>query len=48
MKIDNEKLKPCPFCGSKVVLMNLVTPMQMFYCTNYQKCGAIVSFNNDI
>ena len=42
------ELKPCPFCGSKVELMNLATPIRMFYCTNFKGCGAVVSFNNDI
>ena len=42
------EIKPCPFCGSKVELMNLITPVKMFYCTNFKDCGAIVSFNNDI
>lgn len=41
------ELKPCPFCGGKVELMNLFTPIKMFYCTNYGKCGAVVSFNNE-
>lgn len=39
-------LKPCPFCGGRVELMNLVTPIKMFYCLNYDECGAVVSFNN--
>lgn len=43
-----ENLKPCPFCGSKVTLMSLSTPIQMFYCNNYSRCGAVVSFDNDI
>lgn len=42
------ELKPCPFCGGKVELMNLYTPIPMFYCTNFRECGAIVSFDNDI
>lgn len=40
------ELKRCPFCGKKVVLMNLVSPIKMFYCQNYRGCGAVVSFNN--
>ena len=40
-------LKPCPFCGSEVTFMNLMTPLKMFYCKNYRDCGAIVSFDND-
>lgn len=42
----NEELKPCPFCGAKVSYMNIVTPIKMFYCTNYKECGAVVSFDN--
>ncbi len=34
------EIKNCPFCGSKVELMNLATPIRMFYCTNYRECGA--------
>ena len=41
------ELKACPFCGRKVELMSLFTGMKMFYCTNYQECGAVVSFNNE-
>lgn len=41
-----ENLKRCPFCGSEVVLMNLFSSMKMFYCKNYQNCGAVVSFDN--
>ena len=43
---DFNVLKPCPFCGGKVELMNLFTPLKMFYCLNYKECGAVVSFNN--
>lgn len=39
-------LKRCPFCGSEVVLMNLLGPIKMFYCKNYRDCGAVVSFDN--
>ena len=42
----DEELKPCPFCGGKVELMNLFTPIPMFYCMNTQTCGAVVSFDN--
>lgn len=41
-----DELKPCPFCGGRVELMNLMTPIKMFYCLNYQDCGAVVSFDN--
>lgn len=40
------ELKSCPFCGGRVELMNLITPISMFYCLNYTECGAVVSFNN--
>ena len=40
------ELKKCPFCGSNVVLMTLFTGIKMFYCKNYDECGAVVSFDN--
>lgn len=41
-----EKLKNCPFCGSKATLtQGLATPIQLFECSN-KDCGAVVSFNN--
>lgn len=46
--MSNVELKPCPFCGGKVELMNLTLPVKMFYCLNYTSCGAVVSFNNPI
>ena len=44
--MNDLELRPCPFCGGEVELMNLFTPIKMFYCTNYQTCGAVVSFDN--
>lgn len=44
--VKDYNIKRCPFCGSEVSFMNLMTPMKMFYCTNYKECGAVVSFNN--
>lgn len=41
-------IKKCPFCGSKVELIHLMTPIDMFYCLNYRECGAVVSFNNHL
>ena len=41
-----DSIKSCPFCGSQVDFMTLVTGLKMFYCNNYQECGAIVSFDN--
>ena len=43
-----EKIKCCPFCGSEVDFMNLVTPIKMFYCKNHHGCGAIVSFDTPL
>lgn len=40
------ELKHCPFCGSKVDFMTIMTGLKMFYCKNYRECGAIVSFDN--
>lgn len=39
-------IKRCPFCGSEVEYMTLFTGLKMFYCKNYSKCGAVVSFDN--
>lgn len=44
----DREIKTCPFCGSEVALMRLDTPIDMFYCTNYKECGAVVSFDNDL
>lgn len=44
----NKELKPCPFCGGKVQIMNLMTPVTMIYCLNFKECGAVVSFDNPI
>lgn len=41
-----DSIKSCPFCGSKVDFMTLMTGLKMFYCKNYRDCGAIVSFDN--
>lgn len=41
-----DSIKSCPFCGSKVDFMTLMTGLKMFYCKNYKDCGAIVSFDN--
>ena len=40
------ELKPCPFCGSEVTYMTMITGIKMFYCKNYRGCGAVVSFDN--
>jgi len=40
------ELKPCPFCGGKVEYMTIFSGMKMFYCKNYNTCGAVVSFDN--
>ena len=39
------KLKPCPFCGGPVEYMALATGIKMFYCRNFDGCGAVVSFD---
>ncbi len=44
---DNEiKLKPCPFCASKVNTYTSTFGIIHFKCTN-PDCGAIISFDND-
>ena len=40
------RIKNCPFCGNKADLMTLMTGIKVFYCRNYEKCGAVVSFDN--
>ena len=43
---EKDELKPCPFCGSEVTYMTMLTGIKMFYCRNLRGCGAIVSFDN--
>ena len=38
------ELKPCPFCGGKVKRVIGIMGLNFFKC---QKCGAVVSFDND-
>ncbi len=38
------ELKPCPFCGKKVVRQKGYMGLNFFKCKN---CGAVISFNND-
>lgn len=45
---ERDKLKPCPFCGSEVTYMTMLTGIKMFYCKNHSGCGAIVSFDNPV
>ncbi len=40
------RCKPCPFCGSPAYEIESVTGIPMISCSNYNGCGAIVSFNN--
>lgn len=44
MKIINS-VKPCPFCGGKVIVTHGLMNVQFlfFKCS---KCGAVVSFDN--
>ncbi len=41
----SEELKPCPFCGYKLVGYLLNSPICAFKCDN-PYCGAIVYFDN--
>ena len=44
-----EILKPCPFCGSKLVKFtrgSISAPFLFFKCGN-PDCGAVVSFDNE-
>jgi ssDNA-binding Zn-finger/Zn-ribbon topoisomerase 1 len=45
--VNNPILKPCPFCGSPVRRIRGVAGLNFFKCTNFGKCGAVVSFDND-
>lgn len=40
------KCKPCPFCGARADEIESITGMDLIACSNYNGCGAIVSFNN--
>lgn len=46
--MKNDKLKPCPFCGSKVRIAEGIRGLLFFACTNYKNCGAMISFDNDM
>ena len=34
--MEKTELKPCPFCGSEVTYMTMITGVKMFYCKNYR------------
>ena len=38
------KCKPCPFCGARADEIESITGMDLIACSNYNGCGAIVSF----
>lgn len=40
------KCKPCPFCGARADEIESINGLSMIACSNYNGCGAIVSFNN--
>lgn len=40
------KCKPCPFCGARAHEIESITGLPMIACSNYNGCGALVSFNN--
>lgn len=40
------KCKPCPFFGARADEIESITGMDLIACSNYNGCGAIVSFNN--
>lgn len=43
---EEEELKPCPFCGGKVIQTAGVTGIPVFICTNREDCGAYISFDS--
>ena len=43
-KKDYPKLRECPFCGGEVKRVIGIMGLNFFKC---QKCGAVVSFDND-
>ena len=46
-----EKLKPCPFCGEKLIFnapVRIMGPKTLFLKCGNSECGAIVSFTNKI
>ena len=45
--MQNEKLKPCPFCNSQIKKIIGFQGINFFKCQNKVDCGAIVSFDND-
>lgn len=49
MSAQPQELARCPFCGRKVYVTRGITsaPFLFFKCNN-AKCGAIVSFDNDV
>ena len=40
------KCKPCPFCGARADEIESITGLSVIARSNYNGCGAIVSFNN--
>lgn len=42
--MEKHKVKKCPFCGSKIVVIK--TPIGVFFF-KCRKCGCIVSFDDD-
>lgn len=43
-----DKLLPCPFCGGKASETIGVTGLRAIICTNYNSCGAYVTFDNPL
>ena len=41
------KLKPCPFCGKRVIRTRGIGGLNFFKCINTTVCGAVISFDND-
>ena len=43
-----KELLPCPFCGGKASMTIGVTGLISIVCTNYNSCGAFVTFDNPV
>ena len=45
--LHNPPLRSCPFCGRPVSRSRGFAGLNFFKCINKEKCGAVMSFDND-